>query len=413
MNKRYSLGDFLIEALILFRIAVTIMPAVGYYTNSIINIGTFLLIYILLLFRLGLDVFLNKIITFIPVFVISFFVLVVSFVKGESILGGVYEIFIGVLWPLILVFLCRHNDSNMTKRILIYVLLCYLITSITTSIGCNIYEGAARHMSNGRFAETNPDLMALYTAFNIGTFSFIYSVVILFPLILYILKAHVTNIFVSISIIVVFSAVIVITEYTTALLLFMSSFILLLLPKGFKKEQLFGLVSVLLFVLVLFAPILPAIMGFISEMMGSEQVAERLGSISDLWTQRQVDSDSDFSYRIELWSQSLNIFLTSFPIGSGDKSGGHSFVFDNMARYGVLGLLATIFVFRQFYKRFIKWFSSSDVYGYALYAFILNLIECVVNPGNEYFAFTFVIPLFCFYFSRRESNLDSVLKASI
>lgn len=396
-----SRSSFLFEFLVFFRLAVTIMPIVDHYSNSLMNIGTFLLLYVYLVFGMGVSRFGKGFIANVPVFLISILSIISLFIRDKQVIGFIYELFIFMQWPLIYVYLAYRKDMNLVKRILVYALVCYLSTCITTYVGCTVFEGAARHMSNSNFAEINPDLMSLYRSFNIGTFTFIYSLVIVSPMLIGVFRNQkgVAKIVGLISMVIVV-AVIIKTEYTTALLLLLSSFILFFLPKDFSRKNLFSVLAIAVVVLIISAPLLQWLMDTISSMVNSDQVADRLGSIVDLQAGKEADSDSDLGQRIELWTESLDIFLSHILFGFSGDNGGHSFILDNLARFGLIGLFSEFVVFGMMHRRSAKPFFGTALYGYAVYALILNVIQCLVNPVINYFAFTFIIPLTCLYFSQ-------------
>ncbi len=408
MRNQNNRLDTLIEVLVLFRLAVTIMPVVGLYSNSLINIGTFVLLYACLIIGLGGEKAYSIIVSCVPIFLISILYLFSSIIEGESFFGSLYELFMNLQWPLVCVYIIRSQKWKMTKRILIYVLSFYVITSFTTYIGSNMFEGAARHMSNGHFAEENPDLMNLYYSYNIGTFTFIYSLVILFPLLLYLLRnTNKGGRWLSILSIIFVFTVIIKTEYTTAILLLLSCFVLLLLPKTFSKNKLFSILLLSVIVVLVSAPLLSGLMELIASMAGSEQVEERLSAVSVFRSSKIIDDSNDFGQRMLLWQESLDVFSSNIMFGSSGRNGGHSFVFDNMARFGIIGLVSIFIVFSRMYKQSFKSYKSYAVYGYCLYAFIINIAQCILNPVINYIAFTFIIPLFCFYFSRIEDERNS------
>lgn len=403
MTKNNSTFVFLLEALLFFRLAVTIMPAVGFYSNSFINIGTFLLIY-LLLFAYARGNTIEELIKYVPIFLFGIYGIIVLAINNESVFDGIYELFMALQWPLAFIIVAKKKDYRLIRRLLIYVLAFYLITCITTYIGNDIFKGAARHMSNGNFANENKELMALYQSYNMGTFSFVYTIVILFPLILYMLRCYGKKRLHYFIIGLVVVAVIIKTEYTTALILLLSSFMLFLLPKNFSFRQL-TLLSIGFVVIVLaYSTLLPSILRLIAEFSGSEQVAERLTSISEVRTGGGLDDNSDLSQRVELWTESWKLFTNNLLLGTGNESGGHSFILDNMAKYGLLGFISVIIVFRKMFKMCVKKYKSYEVYGYALFALIINVTQCLLNPVMNYFAFTFVIPLFCVYFMKFEED---------
>ena len=202
--------------------------------------------------------------------------------------------FISLQWPLVAVYLIRRQNFKRIKRILFCALLCYIITAITTYVGSILFPGVARHMSNGRFADENSDLMTLYYSYNIGTFTFIYSLVIIFPLLIYIYRKYTNGVkFISLLSIISIIIVIVKTEYTTAILMTISSFLLFILPKKFNASQLWRMLILTLCVMITFIPLLTGIMEILSDTIGSDQVSERLLAISELRESKSFDDSND------------------------------------------------------------------------------------------------------------------------
>ena len=97
MTNKDRLLRFIAEILIIYRIAVNVMPAVNYYSISLINIGTFLLLYLLILFRLGVFSFLIHSVRALLVFLVSVVGLFSILLRGESIINGVYEFLMNCL----------------------------------------------------------------------------------------------------------------------------------------------------------------------------------------------------------------------------------------------------------------------------------------------------------------------------
>ena len=73
--------------------------------------------------------------------------------------------------------------------------------------------------------------------------------------------------------------------------------------------------------------------------------------------------------------------------------GGHSFILDSMARFGILGFLAIVWMFKRLYRIFILPYGKRPEYIYILTVFLLNIIQCMINTISIEFVFVFLIPL--------------------
>ena len=404
--KNNKLIDAVIGVLIIFRLAVTLMPYVSSHSNNFLNMGSFFLLFFLLIIQIGIDKSAKFVSQYTPIFLICFLNIFVSIVRGESVIVSLYQFFLLLIWPLIIKYFSLGTSQKKLQFILVITLICYVITCITTYWGNSIYEEASRNMANGRFAENNPDLMNLYYSLNIGTYSFIYSLTILSPLVLYLFKDQPKYRLFSVIVSVAFLAVIVKTGFTTALLIYLISLAVLVLPHSFSMKDILKTGLLFLLIILVMAPVVAEVLGFISDSVGSEDVKDRITSLNIFLNHRTVEQGSDFESRLSLWQQSIEIFINSFPFGSLDKYGGHSLIFDNMARYGIIGIMCMIAVFRRTYKMCVRCYKQDFVYGYALFAYLINFIQCIINPSFDYFVMTFMIPLFALCFQQNDNRLN-------
>ena len=401
MTNKDRLLRFIAEILIIYRIAVNVMPAVNFYSISLINIGTFILLYMLILFRLGVISFFIHSIRALLVFLVSVVGLFSLLLRGESVINGVYEFFMNCLWPLMAAYVLSFKDYKFAKRILMYVLLAFFITCVTTSIGCILFEGASRHMSNADYVEAYKLEVSFYESINIASFTFIYSLVLLVPFILYMIRYYRKGRLFSILLLLIVTVTVILTEYTTALLLFFVSFSLYLLPYS-RKNSIHPIYYLLILIAVICIVVyLPIALESVSHLFG-EQVEERLSSMADLLKGEGVSNESDLAQRMDFWKKSIDIFSSNILFGNSQNVGGHSYILDNLAMYGLLGLLAMVISFTETYRQYVRMASKNVLYAYMLMAFILNLIQGAVNPIINFTIITFVLPIFVFFYQDME-----------
>ena len=74
-----------------------------------------------------------------------------------------------------------------------------------------------------------------------------------------------------------------------------------------------------------------------------------------------------------------------------------------MARFGIVGLMLVIWMFKKLYKLFVKPFNNRNDYIFVLTAFVLNIVQCLVNTVSIEVVFVFLMPL-VFVISNKENE---------
>ena len=152
------------------------------------------------------------------------------------------------------------------------------------------------------------------------------------------------------------------TEYTTALLLSVISTLFLISPISKNAQVAKKWLVPILIITLLSLPLIGGIMNFIASEIGSEQISQRFSELSMSLHGQQLEEDSDFGTRLFLWSKSIKTFFENFFTGvyfttdvndTHKYIGGHSFILDSMARFGILGFLAIVWMFKRLYRIFI------------------------------------------------------------
>ena len=112
-------------------------------------------------------------------------------------------------------------------------------------------------------------------------------------------------------------------------------------------------------------------------------------------TEGGASSDAyDVDGRVDLYGLSLNVFYNNPIFGNTiDKIGGHNFLLDNLARYGIVGCIP-LFLF--FYHRFSTTIKNLDIKDKKIYAIcimgfvLLACIKNVVGIDNWMYMFLYI-----------------------
>ena len=379
-----------------------IMPVLSVIISAYITTYAYMLLtVILVLFILltGGIKRLNNILYLLTPFVI--YVGCTFFTNKDSTLLWGYQSLLFLL-PVILgyyyVFYRPEAIDLFSKALILFT----LVTVVTTIVGLIEFPQASRILAT---IATSDDAEALkYGWHNIGGYSFIYVCVLLYPVLILAYKLKRINRIVFFSVFIVLLTLIILSEYTTALLLFIISSILFFFSKKLNPKQLF-IVGILMFLAVFFLwDMFKNFLLWLADVIDNENISPRLVALSGGVTGIENFEDN----RINLYRASINGFFSS-PVfgkilGTTTTAGGHSFILDSLANYGILGIIAIIFVYRNIYRFFFKPFSDNVGYGYVLWAFVQAIILSTVNTGMWLNILTFFIPVLLTSIYKKDSE---------
>ncbi len=397
-------NHYIFIMLLVIRIFVQYAPAVELRTPFILS---FPVLAGLFLYIMAVDMRLvRKTLLVIPIFIVPFLNLIAVNGGRLPLVNLVYVIIQWLSWPLIGYFVVYKLTAKSQKIAFWSFVACFVITALTTSYGCSIFPNASRSMANGTFAEKESDIVTMYRSMNIGSFQFAYTLVLMIPVILCCNRSVFKNRYWGYGIIGLFLYAIYQTQYTTALLL------AVVLPVSHNpktaRKWLIGIVAIFFVSL----PIIGDLLSFFAGIIGSEQMSQRFSELSLSMSGQQLDEDSDFGTRLYLWNKSLTTFFSHFltgvyfttDIASASKYvGGHSFILDSMARFGIVGLMLVIWMFKKLYKLFVKPYNNRVHYIFFLTSFVLNIVQCLVNTVSIEVVFVFLMPL-VFVISNKENE---------
>ena len=146
--------------------------------------------------------------------------------------------------------------------------------------------------------------------------------------------------------------------------------------KKYLKMMLFFALLILIFRVAV-----AAILTGFAEMIGNEGMIDKINALF-LGTDAVDNFDDN---RDELYMYSINMFLKSplFGVLFGGKmvTGGHSFILDNLALYGMVGGGLMAMMYRGIYLRFIKPLSERPGYCILVWSFIQTIALSTINTG--------------------------------
>jgi len=376
-------------------IAHKLLPAAGHYMPSIVYAGIFAVLFVCIFYYSALILKRNDISLIFMIFATSLLSLIPYFLSGNIASSVIYvygELQI-VLFAFIALWYIGYADLKAAKRFLFILILFYVITAATTYIGCVRFPQAARYLAAN---DSGTAEFQLYASNNIGSFSFVYELVLLFPLLIYMFKNGKMNKLAAVLIFILLGITIIKTEYTGALIFFVSS-VPLVFIKNFSVKKIFIIIIIILAILIIGNLFLANVFDSLSTKIESEEISDRFEFIADLLRgETGLESSASGTSRIERYKKSWEAFSGNLLGGTWSvaKVGGHSFILDTLGQFGILGLLSLIFVYGGIYKFGLYPNKNQDFYPYIVWVYILAIIMAVINPKSYLFIFICVIPLF-------------------
>ena len=254
-----------------------------------------------------------------------------------------------------------------------------MLTCVTTTIGCINNPNAARVLAT---TATSQDPTAIiYDWQNIGGYGFVYSTVLLYPFMILAFKMKKLHI----AFVVVFTALIyymvIQASYTYALMLLMMSMLLFFIKRDITLKRFILLMVGFVLVVLLFRVAIAALFSWFGELIGNQSMVDKVNAA--FLGKDAVDNFDDD--RGALYQLSVDLFLKHPLLGSlagGSKvTGGHSFILDSFALYGLLGGALLVLMYVGIYRTFFLPLKGKPGYVIIFWAFMQPIMLSVINTG--------------------------------
>lgn len=370
----------------------TVMPAVAHYISAYLYMGTVVILYVLI-FMKNYDTLNFYVMFMLPMLLLMFLQLLnVYYNRTGSIPLFLYGRLLYFIPIVLMYYLFYNNKRSLIKILIIVMLSAYVITSFTTYMGLLKYADAARILAT--IADSKDANAVFWGRLNIGGFETIYSIVILFPMVICLYKKKKIPLIIFIGITAIFVLCILQSQYATALLLFFSSFILLFAKKEFKGNKVWYLIAFAAVLYLIFKPLIADFLTYLSYNIQSTTLAERFAFIAD--SLNGIENKSDVGNRIDRYMISINSFL-KYPISgmflfNRYSTGGHSFILDTFGQFGLVGGLAIFLFFKQIFVKLYLPFRDTTYFGYMVWCFILYIGLSFLNPTGFLLVLGFIVP---------------------
>lgn len=394
-NKAHS---FVFKTILFIYVLYSFMPVVAYYIPSIVR-------FFLALFLWGYYIIHRVSFRWFPLMIFPIILLIGYAISSQDqFMPQLYYIINLMTLAALCCSIVDRDDFPLAKQLVLLLLIAFVINSITTYYGNIKFPNASRLLASVKFAAKNYDT---YQRLNIGGFDVIYSLTLSIPLaaISFKRKKRFINIL-SLMAAFLFLLAIIQSEYSISLVFALASCLLFIVPLKSNLQTLLFLIGIPLLLISLLGESFD-VFSSISSLSGSEAVDNRMSDISDWLQGTQLDKDSDVSGRFEKYMLSLKGFLSS-PIFGGMLSnssmvGGHSFILDNLSKYGAIGLISMWLMFGTLFNKFFRIYSNCDFYYFSVLVFIEYVFLTLLNPQPFIPFVSFALPLYLYVLSKSTS----------
>lgn len=377
-------------------------PIVGFYISAIIAMGVLICFAALLLFLKNRWTSDTLALIFVSIFA-GLFEFANDILNGMSLFNSVWSLFLLVFPVIAGCVLINHRMNAVIRKIIPISIIVYLVTAITTYVGVLRFPGASRILAADSLAYLK------YYPLNIGGFEFIYSLVLLHPLVVYLFRKTRKRLL-AILFSVVVGLCVTASEYTMGFLLYIISLVSYLLPLNMSPAAGKRRIKRIIVLVVLGVLFIPVIFNFLSQLDFLGSAGEKLLDISSLLQGELVEEESDVAIRQNIYLKSWETFLERPVLGAkiyGSPSvGGHSYILDTLGNWGLVGILAIFMLFRKIRRFYKKDFFDNEVNYCAALLLVMALMLWFLNPKIWLFELCFLVPVFLYYIE----NIDEFVK---
>ncbi len=334
---------------------------------------------------------------------------------GDDIsISHIVKIAIGISQPFLMYLYFINSEDRIGFSKLSLISLVFIFISATISlISLHMFPGASRSLAQGS-ASLNFMLHEMYQKIGIVSYTFYSALAFLMPAIAFLIKNTSRNIYKTFYIIafIISAYSLIKAEHTTIMIFAFALFLLgFITPKNRRAAN-----TIILFFIVLvfiFSNYLANLLHWIGNILSDDQngkIALRLDDLAKAIDTKDFDPETGQTYlageRISRSVYSWKSFIQNPLIGSG-TSGGHAYWLDILGKFGLLGILPWIIIFRQFIKRNHLLLNKSVLFLFNMSFIGLLLFGLIKNLGGIelWMALFFVLPgIYLVYNSSKSSK---------
>ena len=376
----------------IYILLMTVTPIVPRLTSMYLKTYFYMVVVLVSVLFTFLACSINKIreyIVYLLPFIVYEMAVMLTNNNPDVLLAG-YQVLLFLLPVCIGFYLVTHLFS--VQFFSVFLILIVGVTCVTTIIGCIANPDAARVLAT---TKSSQDLTAIiYEMQNIGGYSFVYSTVLMYPFVILAFRMRKLHFIFVILFTGLVMIMVIQASYTYAMMLLLLSIMMLFIPRDITVKQFFMLMVAFVLIVLIFRVAVAGILTYFGNLIGSDSMVEKVNAVF-LGTDAVDNFDDN---RSELYMYSIKMFFNSPLFGTmfgGSKvTGGHSFIFDNLALYGLFGAALMILMYRAIYRTFILPFREKPGFVIVLWTFIQPIILSTINTGMWLANLCMMTPIF-------------------
>ena len=325
----------------------------------------------------------------------------------NSIAGDVYfanwiaaanELFIWIVPPAILYY-AINNHQKFSMVLLLCIAFILLFEGFSTLSMDLVYPGVVRRVVIQFVIERDYSVFYPYYRLGMASYSFTHAIAILIPPLLYVLKDKTNK-----NIIRVFTALLLImclflvylSGSTTALILGVMALILSLLSREGDMSRNRSIVFIVTIIALPFAlsdTILTDFLNFLDNIFAGTHFSSKVTDFIDL--AETGNASGDIAARESLYLKSIEQWTQNPLLGSNDRPGHHSAIFDRLSSLGLVGSIPLLcFLFSQIKYTINKISNKARIYYYeGLYVGLALLFLKDSDDWETFLMLFLVMPL--------------------
>ena len=390
MNSKFN--NIIWKLIYTLTILYIIMPIISRIISTYFTTYAYMLILVLIIVGIVLSKGANSLNKYCGGVILPFILYnALTFVnRSESLVLWGYSVLLSLL-PIILGYFIvyqRQKDIKYYKNIILFA---FGATLLTTCIGLIRFPYAARILATIETPDATNAI--LYTWNNIGGYEFVYMAVLLYPLLILSYKRKKIGLPTTVVGTAAVFIMVILSEYTTAFLLLLITSLLFFTKRDFRTKDVFLFLVIAIVCMIVLEDKISDFLEWIGTTIGSETMTERLNSLAG----GKAGLEQSESNRIFLYERSIKTFFSNPVFGTmlkrGTGIGGHSFILDTIAIYGISGVLLLFFMYRKIYRLFFLPFRNNSGYGYVLWLFLETILLSTVNTGMWLSVLTLFAPI--------------------
>lgn len=409
--NRVGMGDnFVLKVLLLLFFSLK-SPFVFVHTPTTIRLFVWLALFsVLFLKSINIKGAFGLILPILAIPILDFFLNINTYNTTESILKWVLSPIQMMTYLFLSLYIISLKHISLAKYVLVVYGMVILINGLTSGIASYVVPGIMR-INVGDIIEDDQAMMNLKMNLNVIDYDGVYELVVLLPLLIMLYKWR--NLFknrgraafVSIFLIVFVLWVITMSKFTIALIVSVVLLALVLIrkkssPKLIRKRLCASIICGCILVFIA-----PTVLNMVSGVIKDESVSSRIEGLAlQMGGKSEVIEEGTDNYaRQQAYMMSIDSII-KYPLIGGWKeevSGGHSFILDTVAKYGLIGLLLIIIYYSTIFRRFILCYKQYPWIHYYYFGFATIVILCFVNPGSFYPQLLFAYPISALIFSQK------------